>query len=121
LSESGTRTPRLSALTGAGVGVLGGLIGLGGAEFRLPLLVRVFGYVLKPAVFLNLTVSLVTVGAALAARLTFGVSLGALTTGLDVAAALAVGSVLGAYRGATWLAGVSEPRLHRAVKVPSVW
>ena len=31
-------------LAGASVGVLGGLIGLGGAEFRLPLLISVFGF-----------------------------------------------------------------------------
>ena len=30
-------------VTGAAVGVLGGLIGLGGAEFRLPLLIWVSG------------------------------------------------------------------------------
>jgi hypothetical protein len=29
--------------SGAAVGVLGGLIGLGGAEFRLPLLIGIFG------------------------------------------------------------------------------
>jgi uncharacterized protein len=34
---------------GAGVGVLGGLIGLGDAEFRLPLLIGIFGFLaLKP-------------------------------------------------------------------------
>lgn len=30
---------------GAVIGLLGGLIGLGGAEFRLPLLIAVFGFV----------------------------------------------------------------------------
>ncbi|MFF3803893.1 SDR family oxidoreductase [Streptomyces sp. NPDC002032] len=29
---------------GAAIGVLGGMIGLGGAEFRLPLLIGVFGF-----------------------------------------------------------------------------
>ena len=33
---SAIRTPSLAVLAGAAVGVLGGLIGLGGAEFRLP-------------------------------------------------------------------------------------
>ena len=31
-------------VTGAGIGILGGLIGLGGAEFRLPLLIGLFGF-----------------------------------------------------------------------------
>ena len=55
------RKPFLSFLTGAAIGVLGGLIGLGGAEFRLPLLLTIFGYATLPAVVVNLVVSLVTV------------------------------------------------------------
>jgi hypothetical protein len=35
----------LAALAGGGVAVLGGLIGLGGAEFRVPLLIALFGFV----------------------------------------------------------------------------
>ena len=40
-------------LAGAAVGLLGGLIGLGGAEFRLPLLIGVFGFAALQAVILN--------------------------------------------------------------------
>ena len=54
---------------GAGVGVLGGLIGLGGAEFRLPLLIGVFGFLALQAVIMNKTMSLVVVLTALPARL----------------------------------------------------
>ena len=43
------------------IGVLGGLIGLGGAEFRLPVLVGVFKYPTLKAIVINLMVSLVTV------------------------------------------------------------
>ncbi|WP_019501652.1 sulfite exporter TauE/SafE family protein [Pseudanabaena sp. PCC 6802] len=46
---------------GALVGVLGGLIGLGGAEFRLPVLVSIFNYRTLQAIIINLIVSLVTV------------------------------------------------------------
>ncbi len=53
--------PLLAACSGFAVGLLGGLIGLGGAVFRLPLLVAVFGYALRRAVVLNLIVSFVTV------------------------------------------------------------
>ena len=43
----------LAFLTGAGIGILGGMIGLGGAEFRLPLLIGVFGFLALQAVILN--------------------------------------------------------------------
>ena len=43
------------------IGVLGGLIGQGGAEFRLPVLVGVFKYPTLKAIVINLMVSLVTV------------------------------------------------------------
>ncbi|MGI5349923.1 hypothetical protein ACQEU8_17320 [Streptomyces sp. CA-250714] len=35
---------------GAAIGVLGGMIGLGGAEFRLPLLISLFGFAALSAV-----------------------------------------------------------------------
>ena len=47
------RSPPLAFLTGAGIGILGGMIGLGGAEFRLPLLIGVFGFLALQAVILN--------------------------------------------------------------------
>ena len=51
------------------VGVLGGMIGLGGAEFRLPLLIGLFGFVALQAVVLNEAMSLLVVLTALPARL----------------------------------------------------
>ena len=50
--------------SGFGVGVLGGLIGLGGAEFRLPLLIDLFGFGALRAVILNKAMSLVVVASA---------------------------------------------------------
>jgi uncharacterized protein len=55
-------------LYGAPIGLLGGLMGLGGAEFRLPVLAGVFGYAARRAVALNLAISLVTVVSALIIR-----------------------------------------------------
>lgn len=46
---------------GASIAVLGGLIGLGGAEFRLPVQAGVFKYRTLQAIVINLAVSLVTV------------------------------------------------------------
>ena len=51
------------------VGLLGGMIGLGGAEFRLPLLIGVFGFVALQAVVMNKAMSLLVVLTALPARL----------------------------------------------------
>jgi hypothetical protein len=51
----------LAVASGLAVGILGGLIGLGGAEFRLPLLVALFAYTLRQAIPLNLAISLVAV------------------------------------------------------------
>jgi hypothetical protein len=45
------------------------MIGLGGAEFRLPLLVGLFGFVALQAVILNKAMSLIVVATALPARL----------------------------------------------------
>ena len=43
---------------GAVIGTLGGLIGLGGAEFRLPLLIGIFQFAALEAVILNKAASL---------------------------------------------------------------
>lgn len=64
-----THTSPWAFVTGAGVGVLGGMIGLGGAEFRLPLLIGVFGFLALQAVILNKAMSLIVVLTALPARL----------------------------------------------------
>ena len=56
-------------VTGAAVGVLGGMIGLGGAEFRLPLLIGLFGFLALQAVIVNKAMSLAVVVTALPARL----------------------------------------------------
>jgi uncharacterized protein len=62
------RTTGVAFMAGALVATLGGLIGLGGAEFRLPILVAGFGFALRRAVHVNLSVSLVTVTSAAAVR-----------------------------------------------------
>ncbi|MET1154101.1 MAG: hypothetical protein ABWX72_07825, partial [Arthrobacter sp.] len=65
-------------LAGAIIGVLGGMIGLGGAEFRLPLLIGVFGFAALQAIIMNKAMSLIVVITALPARL-FGVPLAELS------------------------------------------
>lgn len=99
---------------GAAVGTLGGLIGLGGAEFRLPLLVGWFGLSAKVAVPLNLLVSLVTVGAALLGRI-WALDTSTLSTHLLEVLTIGAGSVAAAWIGAGWLAGMSDRLLERVI------
>ncbi|WP_410598076.1 hypothetical protein [Amycolatopsis sp. lyj-23] len=70
-TASGTRrrSVPLVFVAGAGIGLLGGMIGLGGAEFRLHLLVSLFGFTALSAVILNVAMSLIVVITALPARL----------------------------------------------------
>ena len=108
------RSAVAATVVGAGAGVLGGLIGLGGAEFRLPLLVGFFASPLRRAIGLNLGVSLFTVVAALAARL--GTGSATVPAPAHLMAALMGGGVMGAYVGASWLIGASSGRLWRGVR-----
>ncbi|WP_410659513.1 hypothetical protein [Amycolatopsis sp. lyj-112] len=59
----------LAFATGAAVGLLGGMIGLGGAEFRLSLLIGLSGFAALSAVILNKAMSLFVVITVLPARL----------------------------------------------------
>ncbi|MFI7538286.1 sulfite exporter TauE/SafE family protein [Streptosporangium sp. NPDC049376] len=95
------RSMPLAFAAGAVVGALGGMIGLGGAEFRLPLLISLFGFAALSAVIVNKAISLVVVLTALPARLS-AVSFADLGTHWTVAANLLAGSLLGAWAGASW-------------------
>jgi uncharacterized membrane protein YfcA len=98
------------------IGTLGGLIGLGGAEFRLPVLTGVLGYRPRQAVALNLAVSLVTVVAAA------GIRAGTqawqpVVEMVPVAAAMTAGAVLAAYAGIGVVHRISEDLLRRLILV----
>src|SRR4051812_23721302 len=81
---------------GAIIGVLGGLIGLGGAEFRLPLLIGAFRFAALEAVILNKAMSLVVVVSALPARAQ-AVPFDAVTAHWAVIVNLLAGSLLSAW------------------------
>ncbi len=105
-TEIGMRRAAAGFAAGAAVGTLGGLIGLGGAEFRLPLLVVLFGYATRDAIGLNVLFSLVTVSFALGFRLLSG-GIAPLYEHADALAALTIGSIAGAWLGVSigqWLA-----------------
>jgi uncharacterized membrane protein YfcA len=110
-----TSRPFLAAIIGAPIGFVGGLIGLGGSEFRLPFLVGVFDYSTRAAVPLNLAVSLITVGAGLVTKAWRGpLDVSPL---LGLIATMIAGGLVGAYIGAASVVRVSEYRLRRLVEV----
>lgn len=108
---------RVSAfLGGLLIGLLGGLIGLGGAEFRLPLLLGGFGFAPLEAVILNKAMSLIVVASALPFR-AVSVPWDAVSTHWWVVANLLAGSLLGAWLGASWATLLAPARLWRIIAV----
>jgi uncharacterized membrane protein YfcA len=101
---------------GTAIGTLGGLIGLGGAEFRLPLLIGPFGFTALRAVILNKAMSLVVVTSALLFR-TRAVPVDAVLAHWTVVANLLAGSLLGAWLGADWATRVPHRTLYRVIAV----
>jgi uncharacterized protein len=99
---------------GAVIGLLGGLIGLGGAEFRLPVLIGVFRFVALQAVILNKAMSLIVVLTALPARL-IAVPYDDIAAHWSIAAKLLAGSLLGAWLGASWATEMRTRTLHRVL------
>lgn len=104
----------LAFLAGCAVGTLGGLIGLGGAEFRLPLLIGLFGFVALQAIIVNKAMSLIVVVAAIPARL-LAVPFAALIDEWTVVVNLLVGSLIGAWLGATWATRMRASTLYRVL------
>src|SRR5215469_10937445 len=96
------------------IGGLAGLVGLGGAEFRLPVLIYVVGYPARTAVPLNLAVSLVTLAFALLAR-SRTLSVAALVPYLNEVAGLAIGGVASAFYGARFVSAIKSEHLVKAV------
>ncbi|WP_460866352.1 TSUP family transporter [Nocardioides pakistanensis] len=101
---------------GAAVGLLGGLVGLGGAEFRLPLLLSVFGFAALAAVIVNKAMSLVVVIAATPARLA-AVPLANVGAQWPVVVNLLAGSLVGAWLGASWATRMATATLYRVLAV----
>jgi uncharacterized protein len=120
--QAGATTARRQArpargfAAGAAVGVLGGVVGLGGAEFRLPLLIGVFGFLALAAVILNKAMSLVVVIAAIPARLT-AVPAAEIAAAWEPVVNLLAGSLPGAWLGASWATRLRTATLQRVLAV----
>jgi uncharacterized protein len=112
------RTKNHAAVFGSGlsVGVIGGLIGLGGAEFRLPLLIGVFGFSALPAVVINKATSLVVVASSLPFR-AGSVPFSSLLQRWDIIITLLAGSLVGAWLGAGWATRLHSRTLYRVLGV----
>jgi|RhiMetdeSRZDD1v2_1073273.scaffolds.fasta_scaffold61788_3 uncharacterized membrane protein YfcA len=98
------------------IGGLGGLIGLGSGEFRLPVLMYGIGFDAKSAVPLNLMASLVTLAIALASR-SRSVSMTGLGPHLPEIFGLAVGGLVSAFYGASFVKAMSSDRLVQLIAI----
>ena len=113
---SGWRTTTIALGCALLIGGIGGLIGLGGGEFRLPILVALIGFTARAAVPANQILSLITLVTALVVRWHTGalVGVGAFA---PVVIALGLGGVTAAWFAARLLPRVSDHRLERAIAV----
>jgi uncharacterized membrane protein YfcA len=117
LSRTDVSPNRISAFAGGAViGTLGGLIGLGGAEFRLPLLIGIFRFGALEAVILNKAMSLVVVASALPFRMAT-ISLGEIISHWHVVLNLLAGSLAGAWIGAGWATRIRSEHLYRIIAI----
>ena len=97
-----------SLMGGASIGTLGGLIGLGGAEFRLPFLVGILKIDTLHAVMLNIIISLVTVFFSLLFR---GVD-DEIFSNFYIVINLLSGTLIGAWFGANHALKVDKTKLN---------
>lgn len=103
-------------ISGAGIGSLAGLIGLGGAEFRLPFLISMYRFGALEAVIINKAMSLVVVMSALPFRMGT-VSAATIFDHWAVIVNLLGGSLLGAWFGASWATKLRSDTLYRVISV----
>ncbi len=96
------------------IGGLAGLIGLGGGEFRLPVLTQVIGFSPRAAIPLNLLVSLVTLSFALVVR-NHAVPLVGVVVHAPEMLGLTLGGVFSAVYGAGLVLKMSDRRLTMAM------
>ena len=113
---SSKRDAPTAFLGGAVIGALGGLIGLGGAEFRLPLLIGAFRFPPLQAVILNKAMSLIVVASALPFRAA-AVPFASVAAHWSVIVNMLVGSLLGAWFGAGWATKLASQTLYRVIAI----
>jgi uncharacterized membrane protein YfcA len=101
---------------GAAVGTAGGLIGLGGAEFRLPALVGALRFAAREAVAVNLVCSFIVLAAAFPFRAAT-VPPDEIAPQLPAVLGMLAGSMSAAWIGAGWLRRASDKLLGRLILI----
>ncbi len=114
IATARARHTRLALLTAIPIAMLGGLIGLGGAEFRLPVLAGPLKYSAKQAAPLNLAISLITLLTALAIR-SRTLSLHTVTPHAGPIATMIGGAMVAAFIGATLAGRLSRQQFERII------
>ncbi len=114
VNTSAPRQPAAAFAGGATIGALGGLIGLGGAEFRLPILIGFFNFAALEAVILNKAMSLVVVATALPFR-AGTVPFSAIADNWSIVFNLLAGSLIGAWFGAGWATRLRSETLYKVI------
>jgi uncharacterized membrane protein YfcA len=98
------------------IGALGGLVGLGGEEFRLPVLMYAIGFDAKSAIPDNLVVSLVTLAFSMLVRSRVA-SATAILPFFPEIIGLAAGGMVSAFYGARLVRGLQSGHLVRIIAV----
>lgn len=106
--------PVISFVFSVPIATLGGLIGLGGAEFRLPVLAGILRYPPREAIPLNLLVSFVTIAFSFGAR-SQTLSLSPIVPLIPTMLALIVGALVAAYVGTSLFHRLPDYWLFRTI------
>ena len=106
--ESPARESAISLGAGLFTGLVAGLVGLGGAELRIPFLLYALGVPVREMVALNLIVSLVTSGSSFLVRWQSGLFA---VEDMSLSLSMVAGSLFGGYFGAVISHRVSIKRL----------
>ena len=96
------------------MGIAAGLIGVGGGEFRMPILLYILGLSVVSAVAVNLLVGFLTVIASFLKRFQLGLLN---ERAVNIAIAMSLGSIFGAYLGALLTNKIPEKPLKRILAV----
>jgi uncharacterized protein len=98
------------------IGALGGLVGLGGGEFRLPVLMYSIGFDAKSAIPLNLMVSFVTLAFSMMIRSRAVSAMALVPYGPEIVG-LAIGGIVSAFYGARLVGALAGARLVQIIGV----
>lgn len=113
--KSWRRSAVVVFVAGAGIGVLGGMIGPGRGGVPTPP-IGVFAFAALPAIIMNKAVSLIVVIVAIPARL-ISVPLTDLSPYLYVVVNMLAGSLIGAWIGAHWATKLASKTLYRVIAI----